>query len=76
MSTNPDDVSPDGRTNSGFSGAESMQRVTFRAPPKLVEDVEAAVDAGRFPNRSEAIRAALRGRFTMVTDGGVRDGDN
>jgi Arc/MetJ-type ribon-helix-helix transcriptional regulator len=37
-----------------------MERVTLRFPKEQVEDVERLVDDGTFPNRSEAIRAAVR----------------
>jgi hypothetical protein len=38
-----------------------MDRETIRMPPALRADVEAAVEAGVFANKSEAIRAAIRG---------------
>ncbi len=37
-----------------------MERVTIRIPTTQLERVESLVDAGVFPNRSEAIRAAIR----------------
>lgn len=37
-----------------------MTRVTLRIPAQQVEDAEALVEAGEFPNRSEVIRQALR----------------
>lgn len=37
-----------------------MQRVTTRLPRQQVEDIEQLVKAGRYPNRSEAIRDAVR----------------
>jgi len=37
-----------------------MERVTFRATKEQLAEVEALVDAGEFPNRSEAIREAVR----------------
>lgn len=37
-----------------------MRRVTLRVPEKQVEDVDQLVESGEFPNRSEAIRAAVR----------------
>ncbi len=42
-----------------------MERVTLRIPEQQVRAVEALVEEGEFPNRSEAIRAAVR---TMVTE--------
>lgn len=38
-------------------------RVTFRLPQPLLETVEDQVDAGRYPNRSEAFREAVREHF-------------
>lgn len=37
-----------------------MQRVTLRVPERQVEEVERMVEDGYFPNRSEAIRTAIR----------------
>jgi transcriptional regulator, CopG family len=37
-----------------------MERVTLRIPRQQVEEVEQMVDSGEFPNRSEAIRSAVR----------------
>jgi Arc/MetJ-type ribon-helix-helix transcriptional regulator len=37
-----------------------MERVTLRIPKQQVEEVERMVDTGEFPNRSEAIRSAVR----------------
>ncbi len=42
-----------------------MERVTLRIPEQQVEAVEALVDDGEYPNRSEAIREAVR---TMVKE--------
>jgi len=38
----------------------NMERVTLRIPKQQVDEVERMVDTGQFPNRSEAIRAAVR----------------
>ena len=38
----------------------TMERVTLRIPKQQIEDVEELVDSGEFPNRSEAIRQAVR----------------
>ena len=38
----------------------SMERVTLRIPEQQLEDLEALVESGEFPNRSEAIRSAVR----------------
>ncbi|MDZ7701774.1 MAG: ribbon-helix-helix domain-containing protein [Halobacteriales archaeon] len=37
-----------------------MERVTLRIPAQQIEEVEQMVDTGEFPNRSEAIRSAVR----------------
>ncbi|MCU4926254.1 ribbon-helix-helix domain-containing protein [Halobacteria archaeon AArc-dxtr1] len=37
-----------------------MERVTLRIPEQQIEEVEQLVDSGEFPNRSEAIRSAVR----------------
>ena len=37
-----------------------MERVTLRIPKQQIEEVEQMVDTGEFPNRSEAIRSAVR----------------
>jgi Arc/MetJ-type ribon-helix-helix transcriptional regulator len=37
-----------------------MERVTLRIPKQQIEEVERMVDSGEYPNRSEAIRAAVR----------------
>jgi antitoxin ParD1/3/4 len=40
-----------------------MPRVTVRMPDDLFDEIEEAVDSGRFRDRSEAIRSACRERF-------------
>lgn len=42
-----------------------MERVTLRIPKQQIEEVEQMVETGEFPNRSEAIRAAVR---EMIND--------
>ena len=37
-----------------------MERVTFRAPAEQIEEIEQLVDDGEYPNRSEAVRDAVR----------------
>jgi len=37
-----------------------MERLTIRVPEQQITEVEELVDAGQFPNRSEAIRSAVR----------------
>jgi Arc/MetJ-type ribon-helix-helix transcriptional regulator len=49
-----------------------MERVTLRIPRQQVEQVEELVETGEYPNRSEAIRSAVR---TMVEQRSRRDRD-
>lgn len=60
-----------------------MERATIRVPEQQLDRVETLVEAGNYPNRSEAIRAAIRQlledeypeteqRFAYA-DGGRRD---
>ena len=37
-----------------------MERVTLRIPKEQIEEVEQMVETGEYPNRSEAIRSAVR----------------
>ncbi len=37
-----------------------MERVTLRIPEQQIDGVEQLVEKGEFPNRSEAIRSAVR----------------
>ncbi|AEN06685.1 ribbon-helix-helix domain-containing protein [Halolamina sp.] len=37
-----------------------MERVTLRIPKQQIDRVEQLVERGEYPNRSEAIRAAVR----------------
>lgn len=37
-----------------------MRRVTLRVPHRQVEDLDTMVENDEFPNRSEAIRTAIR----------------
>ncbi|GAB4327421.1 MAG: hypothetical protein Kow0069_34340 [Promethearchaeota archaeon] len=52
-----------------------MRIVTVFVPEKYIEYLETFVDEGRYPNRSEAIRVAIRDlimsefRLRMVADG-------
>lgn len=52
--------------NSGW--ARETQRVTVRVPDDLLEEYEALVDDEVYPNRSAAIRAAMRD-YTEGEDG-------
>ena len=46
-----------------------MERVTLRIPEQQIEEVERMVETGQFPNRSEAIRSAVR---EMLNEQGAR----
>ncbi|MBP1986356.1 ribbon-helix-helix domain-containing protein [Halolamina salifodinae] len=48
-----------------------MERVTLRIPRQQVEEVEQMVETGEFPNRSEAIRSAVR---EMIDESDATDG--
>ena len=53
-------------------GAAAMERVTVRVTERRLDELEALVDAGEYPNRSEAIREGLRqlvGEDTAETRG-------
>jgi Arc/MetJ-type ribon-helix-helix transcriptional regulator len=50
-----------------------MERVTLRIPKQQIEEVEQLVDTGEFPNRSEAIRSAVRGMINEQTESDSRD---
>lgn len=39
---------------------ERMERITFRVPKSQLEAIEALVESGVYPNRSEAIRHGVR----------------
>jgi Arc/MetJ-type ribon-helix-helix transcriptional regulator len=45
-----------------------MERVTLRIPKQQIDEVERMVDTGKFPNRSEAIRAAVREMLNEQAD--------
>ena len=47
-----------------------MERVTLRIPKQQIEEVEQMVELGEYPNRSEAIRAAVR---EMLAEEGRRE---
>ena len=49
-----------------------MERVTLRIPAQQIEEVERMVDTGEFPNRSEAIRSAVR---EMVNEQDAESGE-
>ncbi|MFB6171629.1 MAG: ribbon-helix-helix domain-containing protein [Haloarculaceae archaeon] len=50
-----------------------MERVTLRIPKQQIEEVEQMVETGEFPNRSEAIRSAVR---EMLNEQDDRDQSN
>lgn len=37
-----------------------MERLTMRAPKRLLDEIDTLVENGYYPNRSEAIRTAIR----------------
>ena len=49
-----------------------MERVTLRIPKQQIEEVERMVDSGEYPNRSEAIRAAVREKLAEQEGGKER----
>jgi len=51
-------------------GENNMERVTLRIPKQQIEEVEQMVETGEYPNRSEAIRSAVR---EMINE---RDGEH
>jgi Arc/MetJ-type ribon-helix-helix transcriptional regulator len=52
-----------------------MERVTLRIPKQQIEEVEQMVETGEFPNRSEAIRSAVREMLSEQEDS-RRDSNN
>jgi Arc/MetJ-type ribon-helix-helix transcriptional regulator len=46
-----------------------MERVTLRIPKQQIEEVEQMVETGEFPNRSEAIRSAVREMINEQSEG-------
>lgn len=52
-----------------------MERVTLRIPKKQIEEVEQMVETGEFPNRSEAIRSAVRDMLNEHDRGRERPND-
>jgi len=53
-----------------------MERVTLRIPKQQIEEVEQMVELGKYPNRSEAIRSAVREMLDEQTDSQSNDGRN
>lgn len=49
-----------GMREPSYRGNANMERVTLRIPKQQIEEVEQMVETGEFPNRSEAIRSAVR----------------
>jgi Arc/MetJ-type ribon-helix-helix transcriptional regulator len=52
-----------------------MERVTLRIPKQQIEEVEQMVETGEFPNRSEAIRSAVREMLNEQADDRARERD-
>ncbi len=52
-----------------------MERVTLRIPKQQIDEVEQMVDTGEFPNRSEAIRSAVREMLNEHDQGRERKSD-
>jgi len=52
---------------------ETMERVTLRIPKQQIEEVEQLVETGEFPNRSEAIRSAVREMINEQESGKERE---
>ncbi|WP_135533691.1 MULTISPECIES: ribbon-helix-helix domain-containing protein [Halostella] len=50
-----------------------MERVTLRIPKQQIDEVEQLVETGEFPNRSEAIRSAVR---EMINEQGEKTQDS
>jgi len=51
-----------------------MERVTLRIPEQQIDEVEQLVETGEFPNRSEAIRSAVRDMIQERDGGHERSG--
>lgn len=49
-----------------------MERVTLRIPKQQIEAVERMVETGEYPNRSEAIRHAVREMLSEEDPGAER----
>lgn len=52
----------------GHATAEASQKVTVRMPQHLVDELDDAVESGRFPSRSAGIREAVE----QLTSGGQK----
>ncbi len=50
----------------------TMERVTLRIPKQQIEEVEQMVETGQFPNRSEAIRSAVREMLSEQSEAETR----
>ena len=49
-----------------------MERVTLRIPKQQIDEVEQMVETGEYPNRSEAIRSAVREMLAEADTGQKR----
>ena len=56
-----------------MQGNPIMERVTLRIPKQQIEEVEQMVELGKYPNRSEAIRSAVREMLDEQTDSQSND---
>ena len=52
-----------------------MERVTLRIPKQQIEQVERMVETGEYPNRSEAIRSAVREMINEHEDSSEQSSD-
>ncbi|NHN49324.1 ribbon-helix-helix protein, CopG family [Halostella sp. JP-L12] len=52
------------RQHSRLEASPATERATVRIPLLLLDEIEAAVETGEYPNRSEAIRFALQNELT------------
>lgn len=52
-----------------------MQRITLRLPEQQINLLEQMVDAGEYPNVSEAVRAAVRELVDKRASRVLKDGD-
>jgi len=58
-------------TNTG----DQMKRITIRLPEQQVVVLQRMVDAGEFPNTSEAVRGAVRELIERRADRVLKDND-
>jgi len=56
-------------------GMPMMQRITLRLPEQQINLLEKMVEAGEFPNISEAVRAAVRDLIEKRANRVLKDND-